>query len=43
MIVVGGDKYDKEVTHKRVQSDAAGFVWSQFMSHGLLIALFTVV
>lgn len=36
-------KYYKEVTRKRVQPAAAGLVWSPFMSHGLLIVLFTVL
>lgn len=36
-------KYYKEVTCKRVQTTTAGIVWSSFMSHGLLIALFTVL
>lgn len=36
-------KYYKEVTRKRVQTAAAGLVWSPFMSHGLLIVLFTVL
>lgn len=35
-------KYYKEVTCKRVQTATAGLVWSLFMSHGLLIVLFTV-
>lgn len=36
-------KYYKKVTRKRVQTAAAGLVWSPFMSHGLLIVLFTVL